>query len=100
MVAFLIAVLVDPTIEPQLGWLETSFLVSVYVYVCGTGLLVAYIEDRNIGEIGGLSFLREALLAQTMTASASHSGESLKRSTTEHFKTSWWCARRCLSWLR
>lgn len=69
VVAFLIAVLVDPTIEPQLGWLETSFLVSVYVYVCGTGLLVAYIEDRNIGEIGGLSFLREALLAQTMTAS-------------------------------
>lgn len=69
VVAFLIALLADPVIEPQIGWLETSFLLFVYVYVCGTGLLVAYIEDRHIGEIAGLSFLREALLAQTMTAS-------------------------------
>jgi two-component system NarL family sensor kinase len=69
VVTFLIALVADPVIEPQLGWLETSFLLFVYVYVCGTGLLVAYIQDRNIGEIAGLSFLREALLAQTMTAS-------------------------------
>jgi two-component system NarL family sensor kinase len=69
VVTFLIAVLVDPVIEPQLGWLQTSFLLFAYVYVCGTALLVAYIEDRNIDEIAGLSFLREALLAQTMTAS-------------------------------
>ena len=69
VVAFLVALLADPVIEPQIGWLETSFLLFVYVYVCGTGLLVAYIEDRHIGEIAGLSFLREALLAQTMTAS-------------------------------
>jgi two-component system, NarL family, sensor kinase len=69
VVAFLLALLVDPLIEPQIGWLETAFLLFLYLYVCGTAVLVAYIEDRNLGEIAGLSFLREALLAQTMTAS-------------------------------
>jgi two-component system, NarL family, sensor kinase len=69
VVTFLIALLADRVLEPQLGWLQTSFLLFVYVYVCSTAVLVAYIEDRNIGEIAGLSFLREALLAQTMTAS-------------------------------
>jgi two-component system, NarL family, sensor kinase len=69
MVAFVVAVLDDSVIQPQLGWPTTLFLFLVYGYVGGTGLLVAYIEDRHVGDIVGLSALREALLTQTMTAS-------------------------------
>jgi two-component system, NarL family, sensor kinase len=68
-VAFVVAVLQDPVIEPQLGWAETVFLFAIYGFLCGTGLVVAYVEQRHAEAIAGLSASREELLADIMTAS-------------------------------
>jgi two-component system, NarL family, sensor kinase len=69
VLAFVIAVVQDPLIRPELGWPTTFFLVVVYAMLCATALVVAYVEARHVGEIEALSASREALLAETMSAS-------------------------------
>jgi two-component system NarL family sensor kinase len=66
--AFVYAVLEDDVIPVSLGWRDTVFLFVIYAFLCGTGVVVAYVEERHVDEIAALSASREELLGQVMTA--------------------------------
>jgi two-component system NarL family sensor kinase len=69
VVAFTVSMLEDPVMQPHLGWGETEFLVAVYGLLCCTAWLVVYVQAQHIEKIAILNASREALLADTMSAS-------------------------------
>jgi two-component system NarL family sensor kinase len=68
VVGFTISMLADPVMEPHLGWGETAFLVALYGLFCCTAWLVVYLQGQHVEEIAILNASREALLADTMSA--------------------------------
>src|ERR1700742_2298011 len=58
----------DPVMEPHLGWGETIFLIAIYGLLCCAAWLVVYVQAEHIEEITQLHASRQALLADTMTA--------------------------------
>ncbi|CDO87538.1 two component sensor kinase [Mycobacterium triplex] len=68
-VAFTASILQDPVIPRQLGWPKTLLLVLIYGFLCGTALFAVIFRQRYVNEIARITASRDALLAETMTAS-------------------------------
>lgn len=71
VVAFAVDAAADPAILQTLGYQRAAFLLVIYMFLCGTTLFAVNVQARQFEEIAKLSALREALLADTMTASES-----------------------------
>ncbi len=69
VVFFTVSALQDEVIAPRLGAVGTVLIVLVYTFVCATALMVVTFRLRNIDDMIRLASSREALLAETMTAS-------------------------------
>lgn len=69
IVVFAASVIEDPVIAPRLGPAATTLIVLMYGFVCCTALLVVFFRRRHVDEMAQLTTSREALLAETMTAS-------------------------------
>ncbi|WP_158018243.1 sensor histidine kinase [Mycobacterium basiliense] len=69
LVGFALAGVHDNVLLGDAGLPDTVFLFSLYAFLCATAFLVVRTEERHVRSVAGLSALREALLAQTMTAS-------------------------------
>ncbi len=69
IVGFTIAGVHDNVLLGDAGWPDSVFVFSLYAFLCATALVVVRTEERRVRSVAGLSALREALLAQTMTAS-------------------------------
>lgn len=68
-VAFTASVLQDPVIPRQLGTPKTLLIVLIYGFLCGTALFAVIFRQRYVNEIARITASRDALLAETMTAS-------------------------------
>ncbi|MEE3066971.1 MAG: ATP-binding protein [Actinomycetota bacterium] len=68
-VAFTVSILQDPVIVRQLGWPKISLIVLIYGFLCGTALFAVIFRQRYVNEIARITASRDALLAETMTAS-------------------------------
>ncbi|OBF54769.1 hypothetical protein A5787_04150 [Mycobacterium sp. 852002-50816_SCH5313054-b] len=68
-VVFAAEFLRDPATVPRIGWAQSALLVAMYAFFCGTRLVVTVVRTRYEDEIAELTTSREALLADTMTAS-------------------------------
>jgi two-component system NarL family sensor kinase len=66
--AFTVSMLEDPVMQPHLGWGETFFLIAIYGLLCCAAWLVVYVQGEHIDEIALLHASRQALLADTMSA--------------------------------
>lgn len=66
---FAASVIQDPVIAPRLGPAAIALIVLMYGFVCSTALLVVFFRRRHVDEMAQLTTSREALLAETMTAS-------------------------------
>lgn len=67
--AFTASVLQDPFIPRRLGWPQVSLIVVIYGFLCCTAILAVVFRLRHVDEIAKITASREALLAETMTAS-------------------------------
>ncbi|WAC90339.1 sensor histidine kinase [Mycobacterium sp. Aquia_213] len=68
-VAFTASILQDPVIPHQLGWPKTLVIVAIYGFICGTALHAVLFRRRYVAELARITASRDALLAETMTAS-------------------------------
>jgi two-component system, NarL family, sensor kinase len=68
-VAFTISITQDPVILRQLGWPKTLVIVSIYGFICGTALYAVLLRRSHVAELARITASRDALLAETMTAS-------------------------------
>jgi two-component system NarL family sensor kinase len=68
-VVFTAELLQDSAVVSRIGWAQTALLVAVYAFLCSTRLVIPVVRTRYEDEIAKLTASREALLADTMTAS-------------------------------
>jgi two-component system NarL family sensor kinase len=68
-VAFTVSIIQDPVILRQLGWARTWIIVAIYGFICGTALSAVIFRLRHFDELARMTASRDALLAETMTAS-------------------------------
>jgi two-component system NarL family sensor kinase len=68
-VVFTVELLRDSATVSRIGWAQTALLVTVYAFLCSTRLVIQVIRTRYEDEIAKITASREALLAETMTAS-------------------------------
>ncbi|WP_425436431.1 sensor histidine kinase [Mycobacterium numidiamassiliense] len=66
---FTASIIQDPFITGRLGWPQVLLIVLIYGFICGTALLAVVFRLRHFGELAKMTASREALLAETMTAS-------------------------------
>lgn len=66
LIAFICVLLVDPTIEPSLGWRETILVCLLFGFLCATAVAMVRVRERYIDAIAALSAARELLLTETM----------------------------------
>ena len=68
LAGFTVSMLEDPVMEPHLGWGETIFLIAIYALLCCAAWSAVYLQAHHVEEIAVLTGAREALLADTMSA--------------------------------
>ncbi|SON60720.1 putative sensor histidine kinase NarS [Mycobacterium simulans] len=68
VIGFTIAGVQDRLVVRAIGWPDTALLFGLYAFLCCIAMVVVRIEERRVRSVADLSAMREALLAQTMTA--------------------------------
>jgi two-component system, NarL family, sensor kinase len=68
-IAFTISIVQDPVILRQLGWPRALVIVAIYAFLCGTALFAVLFRRSYIADLARITASRDALLAETMTAS-------------------------------
>lgn len=71
VVVFTVSLVQDPLIGQHLAPAAMVLIALMYVFVCGTAMLVVLFRFQHVNELTSLATSREALLVQTMTSSES-----------------------------